>query len=182
MLRPTKSQMNARIVDCAAGLFAKHGFENTSLQQIADAIGYSKTGLLYRYPSKKAIYEAGFQAGRDHVTALLASVEGMRPGIRRDRTVVASYVDFTFEWPGVSAFANRLSGAEESTEPQLMEIALLIYQALGTDPFKAKAQRIVRITLAFSGLGIAAISAVRLGQQKEWRNDIIASAMNALGH
>ena len=116
------------------------------------------------------------------MTALLASVEGMRPGIRRDRTVVASYVDFTFEWPGVSAFANRLSGSEESTEPQLMEIALLIYQALGTDPFKAKAQRIVRITLAFSGLGIAAISAVRLGRQKEWRDDIIASAMNALGH
>ncbi|WP_257624910.1 TetR/AcrR family transcriptional regulator [Variovorax boronicumulans] len=174
--------MNAQIVDRAAGLFAKHGFDNTSLQQIADAIGYSKTGLLYRFPSKAAIYEAGFQAGLDHVTALLASVEGMRPGIRRDRTVIASYVDFTFEWPGVSAFANRLSGTEESTEPRLMEIALLIYKALGTDPQKAKTQRIVRITVAFSGLGIAAMAAVRLGQQKEWRSDIIESAMKALVH
>jgi hypothetical protein len=38
MPRPTKSEIDAEIIDRAAGLFARYGFENTSLQQIADAV------------------------------------------------------------------------------------------------------------------------------------------------
>ncbi|QNK65849.1 TetR/AcrR family transcriptional regulator [Variovorax sp. PAMC26660] len=185
MPRPTKSQIDAEIIDRAAGLFARHGFENTSLQQIADAVNYSKAGLLHHYPSKKAIYDASFKTGRDHLLALLASVAELPPGAERDRAVVEDSVDYTFDWPGVSALASQLAnnaGTEENVDPQLTELGLIVYQALGTDLMTATAERIVRITSAFSGLGITALLAARMGLKQEWRGEIIASAMDALGH
>jgi AcrR family transcriptional regulator len=182
MPRPTKSQIDAEIIDRAAGLFARHGFENTSLQQIADAVNYSKAGLLHHYPSKKAIYEAGFKASFDHLHALLASVEALPPGIERDRAVVEASVDFTFDWPGVSAFANRLASNDENVDPKLTEMGMLVYQVLGTDLLATTPERIVRITSAFTGLGITALLATRMGLKAQWRSEIIAAAMDGLGH
>lgn len=182
MPKPTKAQIDAEIVDRAAGLFAKHGFDHTSLQQIADAVNYSKAGLLHHYPSKQAIYEAGFKASTDHLMALLASVEDIPPGIERDRAAVEASVDFAFELPGVSAFANRLAGSEEDVDPKLTEMGLLVYKVLGTDLQNTTLERIIRVTSAFTGLSVTALLAVRLDQKKEWRGDIVASAMDALGH
>ncbi|MCE4861269.1 TetR/AcrR family transcriptional regulator, partial [Campylobacter jejuni] len=88
--------------DRAAALFAKHGFAHTSLQQIADAVNYSKAGLLHHYPSKQAIYEAALKTGSDHMQSLLESVADIPVGIERDRAVVEASVDFTYDWPGLS--------------------------------------------------------------------------------
>lgn len=56
--RGRSADIDERILDIAAGLFAVHGFDRTSVQQVADAAGYSKTGLLHRFPSKQAILDA----------------------------------------------------------------------------------------------------------------------------
>ena len=99
MPKPTKSEIDAEILDRAAGLFARHGFAHTSLQQIADAVNYSKAGLLHHYPSKQAIYEAALKTGSDHMQALLESVQDIPVGIERDRAVVEASVDFTSTGP-----------------------------------------------------------------------------------
>ncbi|WP_084351360.1 TetR/AcrR family transcriptional regulator [Millisia brevis] len=57
-VRGRSADIDERILDIAAGLFAVHGFDRTSLKQVADAAGYSKTGLLHRFPSKQALLEA----------------------------------------------------------------------------------------------------------------------------
>lgn len=57
-IRSTSEEIDIAILDTAAGLFAVHGVERTTVQQIADAVGYSKTGLLHRFPSKQAIVDA----------------------------------------------------------------------------------------------------------------------------
>jgi AcrR family transcriptional regulator len=56
--RPFRQQVDEGILDRAAGLFARHGFEQTSLQAVADAVGLSKAGLLHHFPSKGALHEA----------------------------------------------------------------------------------------------------------------------------
>lgn len=182
MPKPTKSEIDADILDRAAGLFAKHGFAHTSLQQIADAVNYSKAGLLHHYPSKQAIYEAALKTGSDHMQALLESVADIPVGIERDRAVVEASVDFTYDWPGLSALANRLADQGADVEPELVRTGLALYAALGIDLENLELERVVRVTSAFCGLGIAALTAARMDVKREWRGHIVASAMDALGH
>ena len=182
MPRPTKSEINAEIIDRAAGLFAKHGFAHTSLQQIADAVSYSKAGLLHHYPSKQALYDAALRTSLEHMQALADTVQDMPVGVERDRAVVENAVDFTFAWPGVSAFANRLVEGEQSNDPELTRMGLLIYSALGTDLMTASQDRLVRVTSAFTGLAGTALAASRAGIAPHWRALIIATAMDTLGH
>ena len=71
---------------------------------------------------------------------------------------------------------------EEDVDPKLTEMGLLVYKVLGTDLQNTTLERIIRVTSAFTGLSVTALLAVRLDQKKEWRGDIVASAMDALGH
>lgn len=57
-MRQSHDEIDARIIETAAGLFAVHGFDRTSVQQIADAVEYSKTGLLHRFSSKQVLLDA----------------------------------------------------------------------------------------------------------------------------
>lgn len=45
----------ARIRAVAMELFAAHGYEQTSLREIADRVGMTKASLYYHYPSKQAL-------------------------------------------------------------------------------------------------------------------------------
>ena len=55
-MRQTAADIDYAILDVAAGIFAIHGYSHTSVQQVADAVGYSKPGLLHRFGSKEALY------------------------------------------------------------------------------------------------------------------------------
>ena len=46
------------ICDAAAALFAEKGFDNTSLQDVATAVGVTKAGLYHYFPTKHALFEA----------------------------------------------------------------------------------------------------------------------------
>jgi AcrR family transcriptional regulator len=43
------------IRDVAVELFARHGYERTSLREIAEQLGMTKAALYYHYPSKQAL-------------------------------------------------------------------------------------------------------------------------------
>ncbi|WP_216330124.1 TetR/AcrR family transcriptional regulator [Rhizobium sp. X9] len=182
MLRPTKSQIEAEIIDCAAGLFAKHGFSHTSVQQIADTVGYSKTGLLHHFPSKQAIYDAVVKALREHAREVRDNVKSLPVGRARDLAVVEEAVDFSFRQPGVSALSNRIALDPNPEDAEMNEIGFMMYEALGIDMGNLDMERLIRVTSAFSGLGVCAGLATRTKLTQEWRGLIVTAAMDALGH
>jgi AcrR family transcriptional regulator len=53
-----KTIVTKEVLEQAAQLFARKGFANTSLQDVADAIGLSRPALYYYFPSKNALLEA----------------------------------------------------------------------------------------------------------------------------
>ena len=57
-MRQSAAEIDHAILDVAAGIFATYGFTHSSVQQIADAVGYSKPGLLHRFGSKEALHRA----------------------------------------------------------------------------------------------------------------------------
>lgn len=73
-----RSRSAQEICRQATKLFARRGFDGTSLQAIAEAVGIAKPSLLYHYPSKDALREAVlenvFQHWKRTVPQLLEAV------------------------------------------------------------------------------------------------------------
>ena len=49
------AERRRQIVDAAFELFAAHGYRGASLQDVADRVGLSQTGLLHYFPSKREL-------------------------------------------------------------------------------------------------------------------------------
>lgn len=85
----------AEILDAANRVFAKHGYRNTDVQQIADELGIGK-GTIYRYFDTKeklflAAADAGMQQLEQHIHA---RVEGVDDPLEFLRTGALAYVGF----------------------------------------------------------------------------------------
>lgn len=182
MPRQTASAINAEIVDRAATLFARHGFGHASLQQVADAVGYTKAGVLHHFPSKQAIYAAVEAVVLAQLSSLASSVADVPIGYERDLAVVTSMVDLTVNWPGVSEFANALVRDGHDLGPDLEQGGLALLTAFGVDLDDPDDDRLIRIVSVCTGLTATTLHAVNAGQTREWRDRIIAVSMNTLGH
>jgi AcrR family transcriptional regulator len=182
MPRQSTAEIDAEIIDRAATLFTRHGFERTSLQQVADAVGYTKAGLLHHFDSKQAILDAVIAAVQRQCAELAASVEEIPAGVQRDRVVVVSMVDLTLAWPGVSMFASTLVSDRTSTDPALEQAGFDLLHAFGVDVASVEIERLIRIVGACVALNSTVLEAARIGTSREWRAPIIDMAMNALGH
>lgn len=94
------AERREEILDAATKLFAKHGFNDTDTQQLADEIGVGK-GTLYRYfPSKRELFLAATDRGmRKLCQTIDASVEKITDPPERIATVVRSYLTFFQDHP-----------------------------------------------------------------------------------
>lgn len=180
--RQTTAEIDAEIVDRAAALFSRHGFARTSLQQVADAVGYTKAGLLHHFTSKQAIHDAVVKAVLRQLAELGAKVDGLPAGVERDRAVISAIVDLTVASPGVSEFANTLVSGGQAIDPALEEAGIELLQAFGVDLNDLDDERLVRIVGACAGLTTTVLHAARADLIREWRGWIVAMAMNTLGH
>lgn len=189
MPRQSKAEIDAEILDVAAGIFARHGFSRTSIQQIADALGYSKAGLLHHYASKKTLHDAVLDRYEAQTRERIGRLEGLSPGIERDRKLVEDVIDFAFRWPGMSAFAQELARDGErlahtggTGNPRFTQLGLDIVGAMGIDLAAPDLEQMARTFTALSGATFSARLAVTMHLEREWRAPIIDAAMAALGH
>ncbi|MGW3488996.1 TetR/AcrR family transcriptional regulator [Streptomyces sp. NPDC001054] len=93
MPRPTRAELDAEIVEAAAALFSAQGYLGTSVQEIADRVGYSKTGLLHRFPSKERLLGAVLRGPLTEFTALRATWAALSEGPERRSRAAADLVD-----------------------------------------------------------------------------------------
>jgi AcrR family transcriptional regulator len=107
-IRPSKEEIDAEVLDVAAGLLARRGVKGTSIQAVADATGYSKAGILNRFTSKDALLEKAVQQCRSQTRDALHSVRDLPCGPRRDAASLVALSDLALRRPGyitlVSAF------------------------------------------------------------------------------
>jgi AcrR family transcriptional regulator len=87
-----RSERRAEILEGALALFAEHGYTETTVRTIAEAIGMSQ-GLLYRYfPSKDDLLRAIFEESmRDVQASFTAADEGITPNEKLERLIRAAF-------------------------------------------------------------------------------------------
>ena len=185
-LRPTRQQVDEQIVDRAAALFAQHGFANTSLQQVADAVGYSKAGLLHHFPSKDALYAAAETLTQARLAQILDQVRDLPVGPERDRLGLAELVRWALQSPGQTALGlstvTQLAGPSPFKAPAESGQGVPILQVFGLEPGCDDPERLIRVVSALSGVLVTTLVAHHTGAVSSWQEHIVAAAFDALGH
>ncbi|BCJ40607.1 hypothetical protein GCM10010168_74050 [Actinoplanes ianthinogenes] len=192
MPRPTKQQIDDEILDAAAALFARHGFRETSVQRIADAVGYSKTGLLHRFPTKEALQEAVVERCVGQIREVAAAAAPLPPGPARDRSVIGGMARLALGQPGVVALMLSCLLAEPESEfgVALQLIGGEVAAAFGDEPFTevvsgagqlTHPERAIRVTGALGALAVASV-ALRDCFTPDALTTLVDVAYDALGH
>jgi AcrR family transcriptional regulator len=83
----------ARILDVALELFTEHGFEGTTLQQIADRLGFTKAALYYHFRSKDDLLQALIAPAVGELDGLLGAHEGEPDTPAERRRFIVDYLD-----------------------------------------------------------------------------------------
>jgi len=73
------------ILQAALERFARYGYLGSSIQQIADDVGTSKSSVLYHFDSKEALLEAAMQPTMDALSALIDAL----PAAKDDKVAAA---------------------------------------------------------------------------------------------
>jgi AcrR family transcriptional regulator len=184
VVRPFRQQIDEGIVDRAAALFARRGFAKTSVQDVADAVGLSKAGLLHHFPSKDALHAAVLAhaevLGRD----VLGQVQDLAPGAERDRRAVEVMIDAALAHPGLVALllVPVTQGGADAGAAELDAAGAAALQAFGVDPGAAVTERSVRVCGALAALAVLTLAAHHQDQTTAWRPHIVAACFDALGH
>jgi len=180
--RPTREQIDDEILDVAATLFARHGFKETSVQRIADAVGYSKTGLLHRFPTKEALQEAVLQRCVEDIRTVTAGVLGHRPGPDRDRAAIVAFADFAVRRPGFVALILGIFSSLETVDAAgpLGRIAAAVLEAFAVGA-ESDFPRRLRVAGALGALCVARL-AFHDHTSDEVRGQLVALSTDALGH
>jgi len=180
MPRQPRTGVDEKILDVAAALFARHGFEQTSLKALADAVGLSKAGLLHHFPSKDALFEAAREQSRvlsRHVADLVAP---MPAGPARERRALELLTDVALDRPGLVALLFRAISAPGEETRQAQD-ELLLNEMFVIEPEK-ELERAVRIVGALSAMAVLTLLANQEGDKTTWRPLILATCYDALGH
>lgn len=72
-------------------LFAEHGYDKTSLREIAERLGVTKAALYYHFRSKEDIVVSLSEDLRDGIDDIVAWAESEQPGPARSQQIVLRY-------------------------------------------------------------------------------------------
>ena len=183
MARPFRQQIDEGILDRAAALFARRGFAKTSLQDVADAVGLSKAGLLHHFPSKDALHEAVLAQAEGKARGVLDEVGSLPLGEVRDRRAVEIVLDVALAHPGLVALMLApvlQADADPGADGGASGAAALA--AFGVDLETSDTERLVRVLGALGALAVLSLAAHREGQATAWRAHVAATCFDALGH
>ena len=183
MPRPTKQQIEDEILETAATLFARHGFKETSIQRVADAVGYSKTGLLHRFPTKEALQDAVVERALTDMRAIAAAAEGLPVGPARDRVVITGVARLARARPGaVALLLSALMSAPDSD--MLQQVGGVVFAAFGVDDQCVTDVELPRLLRIIGALGALAVTAVAMADKlgPEALGGIVEVSYDALGH
>ncbi|MFG1930167.1 mycofactocin system transcriptional regulator [Mycobacterium sp. NPDC048908] len=173
-----RSTTTDHISNVAIDLFAARGFDDVSVDDVAEASGIARRTLFRYYPSKNALPWGDFDAHLDHMRDLLNELE---PGVPIGEALRTALLAFnSFDEQETARHRQRMRVILETAALQAYSmtmyagwravVATFVAQRTG-----AKAADIVPQTVAWTMLGVA------LSAYENWLADESVSLPEALG-
>ncbi len=119
----TKGEKTARrILDVAEGLFARHGYEGTSLRMISEGVQIKEPGLYNHFSGKQVLYEAVLSRALNPMAEALGQQLDGASGLRDYADLPSVMTDMLLEHPQIAAlFQQALQGDSASVGNQLVQ-------------------------------------------------------------
>lgn len=92
-----QTDVAAELRAIALEMFAENGYSGTSLQQIAEAAGYSKSSVLYHFRSKEALFEEALAPSVAELDEFLGSIVAKVTSDGQRAQFTADFVDLLLE-------------------------------------------------------------------------------------
>lgn len=106
-----RGDTRARIQAVALELFAEHGYEKTSLREIAERLSVTKAALYYHFKTKEDIIVSLFDDAFDRLDELVAWGREQPATLETRRELVCRYADMLYGTaPGIMRFAHENQG------------------------------------------------------------------------
>ncbi|WP_328991497.1 TetR/AcrR family transcriptional regulator [Kribbella sp. NBC_01245] len=138
MQRDTKAEIH----QAALELFSTHGYEKTSLREIAEQVGITKASLYYHYSSKQDLLKAIIGTFFDDLQRVLQLVDVVEWSPESERELLAAYLDVVIlhRSTGPSLlrdFTAVLAAFEESLDELIAQSRRFQVWLAGPDPTTA---------------------------------------------
>jgi AcrR family transcriptional regulator len=153
-----RSDTRARIQQVAVELFTEHGYDGTSLREIAERIDVTKAALYYHFKSKEDIVASLVQDYAEQMDALIAWGREQPRTAQTRQEVLSRYVDIVARGDQVfrmlhqnQASANMLGSMKQRGDLFKERIEFLI--DLLTEPGAGLPER-VRAAMAIGGISV----------------------------
>ncbi|MEH6588287.1 MAG: helix-turn-helix domain-containing protein [Halioglobus sp.] len=121
--KQTKGERTAsRILNVAEDLFARQGYDGTSLRQIADAAELKEPGIYNHFSGKQGLYEAVLFRALNPMAEAMSGHLDLAQGLRDYTDLPALMTDMLLEHPQMAAlFHQALQGDSDSVGNQLVQ-------------------------------------------------------------
>ncbi len=144
-----------RILDIALELFGEHGYENTSLREIAERLGFSKAAIYYHFKSKDDILLALHYRLHDFGYEALQSMESSPVSTRDWKGLIEAFIDLMIKQRSLFALHERNRAAlerlhDERHEASHQDLEQLFRQTLSDSSVELEAR--VRVAAAFGAV------------------------------
>ncbi|WP_159844583.1 TetR/AcrR family transcriptional regulator [Nocardia sp. CY41] len=148
------------IRDAAVKLFGAKGFEQTSLREVADAVGITKASLYYHYASKLDLLLAIIDPIVDHMRSVVDDLERMPHDAESIRQVLRTYLRGLIHHRDAGALVVRdtvaIINAMADRYPDLMDASQALREWLAGPDATEEAQ--LRACAALEVIGVALVS------------------------
>jgi AcrR family transcriptional regulator len=111
-----RGDTRARIQQVALELFAEHGYERTSLREIAERLGVTKAALYYHFKSKEDIVRSFTEDYFARLDALIARGTDQAPSKQTAMELLDGYITIVMESGEVFRFLERNQATIHGTE------------------------------------------------------------------
>jgi TetR/AcrR family transcriptional regulator len=174
---PARQRARDELLAVALEQFAMAGFAGTSLQQIADAAGYSKSSVLYHFASKEALLEAAIGPAIDKLADLLRDLGQVRRSPESRGAFVEEFIDFLFAYRlEVHTFINQ--GQSLRGVPVIDRANALLGVLTGMfEAEMATPEEKVRFGMALGGAAYLLVAGMTFGRDVDMADDEFRQAL-----